>query len=234
MKNMIFNCLLVDDENMALDLLENYLLRINGFKIVDKINHPRKAIELLSSNTIDLLFLDIHMPQINGLSLLENLTVQPKVIFTTAHSHYAPAAFELDAIDYLMKPYSFERFEKAIAKFKRIQSLIPEKKEAYLQIKKEGTWFNIKQSQIIYIEGLKEYVRIHCHDNEQHVVLMSMTFLEETLPSSEFIRIHKSYIVSVSAIIGFNRDEVVTTNQIKLPVSRLKKDIIVAQLKIEK
>lgn len=228
------NCLIVDDEHLAMDLLENYIHRKEGYRVIGKIANPAKVAEIIQTTAIDLIFLDIHMPQMNGITMYKQLPFQPPIIFTTAYTDHAIAAFELDAIDYLVKPYSFERFEKAIEKYSRLLRNPTEKTEPFLQIKKEGTWYNVKHSQIMYIEGWKEYVRIHCYNNEQYTVLMSMSSLEEKLPQTQFIRVHKSYIASISAIIGFNKEEVVMINQAKLPISRSKKDVIVAQLKFDK
>lgn len=230
MKPSTYNCLLIDDEYLALDLLENYLMRIEGFQIVDKLINPKKAIDVCKHNSIDLLFLDIQMPQINGIELLKKLPYQPITIFTTAHNNFAALAYELNVVDYLVKPYSFERFLNCMHKAEKALENITVEGDRTLQVKADGLWVNIPYAAILYIEGWKEYVRIHCI-NKIYTVLKSMSSLEALLPNEAFIRIHKSYIVATSAVTGFNAEEIGLSNEIKLPISRKKKEYVTERLK---
>jgi two-component system LytT family response regulator len=230
MNKPVYNCIIVDDEHLALHLLENYLLRLGNFNIVEKITNPKYAIDVVAEKKIDLLFLDIQMPQMNGINLLNRLPYQPITIFTTAHINFAPIAYDLGVIDYLVKPFSFERFYTAIKKAEMHlqQKLFSEKKT--LQIKSDGTWINIQLHEIVFIEGYKEYVLIHCRQ-KTYKTLRSMSSLEELLSPNEFLRTHKSYIVSIDSIIGFSAEEIELNTNIKLPISRSKKDIVIERLK---
>ncbi len=230
MNKSIYNCLIVDDEHLAQQLLENYLLRLGNFNIVEKISNPKNAIDVIIEKKIDLLFLDIQMPQLNGINLLNSLPYQPLTIFTTAHINFAPIAYDLGVIDYLVKPFSFERFYTAIKKAElHLQhKTLAEKKT--LQIKSDGTWINIQFHEIVFIEGFREYVFIHCRQ-KTYKALKNMSSLEELLAGDDFIRIHKSYIVSTNAIIGFSTQEVDLPNNKKLPISRNRKDVVMERLR---
>lgn len=230
MNTPVYKCLLIDDEHLALDLLENYLLRLRNFIIVEKITNPQKAIDILTENKIDLLFLDIHMPQINGINLLSRLPYQPLTIFTTAHNNFAPVAYDLGVIDYLVKPFSFERFYTSIQKAELLLTNSNHTEKKTLQVKSDGTWINIQFHEIIFIEGCKEYVLIHCI-KKTYKTLRSMSSLEALLTVDNFIRIHKSYIVAINAIIGFSAEEIALPNDIKLPISRNKKEAVIEILK---
>jgi DNA-binding LytR/AlgR family response regulator len=230
MNTPIYNCLIVDDEHLALDLLENYLLRLRNFNIVEKITNPKKVLDVFAEKKIDLLFLDIQMPQMNGINLLNSLPYKPQTIFTTAYNNFAPIAYELGVIDYLVKPFSFERFYTAIQKAEMHLQHNNLTENKTLQVKSDGIWINIQFHEIVYIEGHKEYVLIHCRQ-KTYKTLKSMSSLEELLSIKEFIRTHKSYIVSISSIVGFSAEEIELNNNIKIPISRSKKDIVIESLK---
>jgi DNA-binding LytR/AlgR family response regulator len=222
-------CLLVDDEIMALDLLENYISRVQGFSVVNKFSNPLKARDYLKTNKVDILFLDIEMPQINGLDFAEKLGFKPLIIFTTAHSNFGAHAFDLNATDYLVKPYSFDRFLKTISKINSTFLLSVENQENSIQIKQKNNWINVNHNDIIYIEGWKEYVRFHC-STEVYTHLISMSELEETLPNTFFLRVHKSFIINLNFVKSFNKETIVMINDVKIPVSRLKKDLVYNRL----
>lgn len=230
MNTPIYNCLIIDDEYLALDLLENYILRLKNFNIIEKISNPNKALKIITENKIDLLFLDIHMPQINGINLLKSLPYQPLTIFTTAYSDYGTTAYDLGVIDYLVKPFSFERFYIAIQKAELHLNKSIELENNGLQIKSDGNFVNILFHEIIFIEGHKEYIKIHCR-NKTYKTLKSMSSMETLLSSNDFIRIHKSYIVSINSVVSFDIEEIELINNIKLPIARSKKELVIEKLK---
>lgn len=233
--------LLVDDEFLALKLLENFLDRLPDMEVVAKVKSPIEALEILHTQKIDLLFLDIQMPTLSGTNLLKTLPNPPVTIFTTAYAEYATQAFDLNAIDYLLKPFSFERFLQAINKAKQQLHLQPKqdstasvfneetsslKDNAFITVKVDGNIQKILLKEIIYIEGLREYVRIVCNNNKRYVTLESLKNMESMLPLTDFMRVHKSYIVSkakVNKLVG-NQLEI---NNVKIPISRTKKENII-------
>ncbi|MCI4669461.1 MAG: LytTR family DNA-binding domain-containing protein [Bacteroidia bacterium] len=229
--------LLVDDEYLALKLLGEYSKNIPELEIVDRVKSPIKALDILNKQTVDLLFLDIQMPTLSGNNLLKTLKNPPLVIFTTAYSEYALEAFDLNAIDYLLKPFSFERFLQAVNKAKEQHYLryqektspapapIPSPNKDYFSVKADGKIVKVFFEDILFIEGLKEYVRLICKD-QRLVTLESLKKLEEILPSEEFIRVHKSYIVARKRVKSLDGN-MLEIGQHKIPISRSKKEEIV-------
>jgi len=237
--------LLVDDEYLALQLLESFLNRlakdITEIELVAKVKSPLQAIEILQTQTIDLLFLDIEMPTLRGHQLLKALSHPPLTIFTTAYTDYAVQAFELNAIDYLVKPFSFERFVQAFAKARKHFSwrsnttLSPHTKtpkatepsqDEHLTIKEDGNIYKVFYQDIIYIEGLREYVRIVTH-NRKFVTLAALKDLEATLPAAHFMRVHKSYIVALAQVVALNGNLLQLQGSYQIPVSRSRKEHLV-------
>jgi DNA-binding LytR/AlgR family response regulator len=227
--------LLIDDEYLALKLLEDYLSKLPEIEIVDKVKSPLKAIEILNSRHIDLIFLDIQMPTISGTNLLKTLKHKPVTIFTTAYSEHAAQAFDLDAVDYLLKPFSFERFLQAVNKAKeqisvanmQVNSPVTVEMEVeknFISVKSEGKFVKIDFDDILFIEGLKEYVKIVCKKG-YFITLESLRNLEAKLPESRFIRVHKSYIASIQKIKALSGNMLEIENY-EVPVSREKKEEI--------
>ena len=228
--------LLVDDEYLALNLLETYAQQVPDLEIVGKEKLPMKALERLQQDQVDLLFLDIQMPVLSGNNLLKTLQNPPLVVFTTAYTEYAIEAYDLNVVDYLLKPFPFERFLQAVQKAKQLlnarqagstnqNTVAPD----FLSLKVDGKLVKVFVEDILYIEGLKEYVRFVCSGNRRYVTLESLRNLEELLPSQQFSRVHKSYIVAktkVSALDG-NMLEIGT---VKIPISRGKRDEVVAEI----
>ena len=228
--------LLVDDEYLALNLLETYAQQVPDLAIVGKEKLPMKALERLQQGQVDLLFLDIQMPVLSGNNLLKTLQNPPLVVFTTAYTEYAIEAYDLNVVDYLLKPFPFERFLQAVQKAKQLlnarqvgnsgqSTTAPD----FLSLKVDGKLVKVFVEDILYIEGLKEYVRFVCSGNRKYVTLESLRNLEELLPSQQFSRVHKSYIVAktkVSALDG-NMLEIGT---VKIPISRGKRDEVVADI----
>lgn len=217
-KNSI-KCLLIDDEFHALELIANYIERLENYEVTHKIRNPLLAEGIFAKEKIDLVFLDINMPQLNGMDLLKTIPENVVVIFTTAYTEHAARAFEMAAVDYLVKPYSFERFEKAIEKAERYFEFNAADKKRKLKIRHDKSWVFLHYDDIIYVEGKKEYVKIVTTEGS-YLTLMSLSKLELELPSSEFLRIHKSYLVAISKISKYNKTELELTNRTVLPVSR--------------
>lgn len=229
------NVLVVDDEYLALDLLENFIAEVPDLHLIDKVKSPMTAVNILNQGKVDLLFLDIQMPTLSGINLLKTLKNKPVTIFTTAYSEHAVDAFGLDAIDYLLKPFSFERFLQAVNKAKdRLQDSYSEKSPktetshgegGFISIKADSKLIKVFFDDVLYVEGLREYVRI-VTDDERFVTLMSLKELEDVLPKTEFLRCHKSYIVNsgkVRAVEG----NLLQLKGHSIPVSRDKKSEIV-------
>jgi DNA-binding LytR/AlgR family response regulator len=228
--------LLVDDEYLALKLLEDYISKLPDFEIADMVKSPLKAIEILTNKRIDLLFLDIQMPTLSGTNLLKTLKNKPVTIFTTAYSEYAVQAFDLDAVDYLLKPFSFERFLQAINKA-REQLLLnntaemthitgkKDDEEDFITVKSDGKFVRIKHDDILFIEGLKEYVKIVCNQG-YFVTLETLKYLENKLPERKFLRVHKSFIASVKKISALSGN-ILEIEKYEIPVSRDKKDDVI-------
>jgi DNA-binding LytR/AlgR family response regulator len=209
------NCLIVDDEPLARSLLTDYVQKVSYLNLVDACSSPLTALDLLRRENIDLLFLDIQMPEITGLSLLITLQKKPLVILTTAYPQYALEGYELDVVDYLLKPITFERFLKAVDKVSQRKTTVTEvasggirEENAPFVFVKDGTKLvKIRLDDILYVEGLKDYVTIHTKEKKV-VTLQRLKTLEDLLPPTRFIRIHHSYIVSVAAIEVIHKGEV--------------------------
>lgn len=229
-------CVIVDDEPLARELIRGHIQKLENFEIVQECDNAMKAMEALRNNTVDLMFLDIKMPQISGIEFLKTLKNPPKVIITTAFSQYALDGFELDVVDYLMKPITFERFFKAVNKFftsASHQGVTLESENgvdgnAFIYVKENKKVIKIYLKEIHFIEGLNEYIRIHT-DNRRVVVKSSLQNIESKLPSEQFIRIHKSYIVSIPRIRAFNATTIELENA-KLRIGRNYKNQVFSAL----
>ena len=230
----MINAIIVDDEPLALDVLETYIDKLSEVNLIARCNNALEANESLKNNQVDLMFLDIQMPQLTGIDFLKTLTNPPLGIFTTAYANYAIEGFELNAIDYLLKPISLERFMKAVNKaieqveLQRKDSLTPttvaQESEGpdFIFVKADKKLIKVKFSDVIYIEGLKDYVIIRM-ENSRVITLQTMKSLESKLPQGQFKRIHRSYIVGVNqirAIVG-NMVEITEKGQVKhLPIGK--------------
>lgn len=201
-------CLIVDDEELARTLLENYISRLPYLKLVDKCSNPIEALQSLQNHSVDLIFLDIQMPEMIGTDFLKSLSQKPLVVFTTAYSEYALEGYELNVVDYLLKPFPFERFMKAVNKAcdlakstngisidSAIQSKTTTTAHNYILVKSEHKVHRISYDDIQYIRSMREYVA-YFTPNGKVLSLGSLKKLEVDLPQSQFLRIHKSYIIS--------------------------------------
>ncbi|HTF30555.1 MAG TPA: LytTR family DNA-binding domain-containing protein [Flavitalea sp.] len=222
---MIWKCLIVDDEPPAIKIIETYIGLAEGLQLAGSCQNAFEAIRLLKTETIDLLFLDIQMPKLLGTSFLKTLSHPPKVIFTTAYKEYATDAFDLDAVDYLLKPISLERFLKAVNKLNNREALPLEKarnqeQNGFLYFRAQRKMIKVFLDDILYVESVKDYIRIYRQNDKPLLVKQGMTTLEAMLPLSSFVRIHRSFIVSINKITAFTAQDV-EIGQIELPVGRL-------------
>ncbi|KJD33673.1 chemotaxis protein CheY [Tamlana nanhaiensis] len=212
------SCIIIDDEPLALELLEDFISKIDFLNLIASCSNGFEATNILHSNKVDLIFTDIEMPNFSGIDIIKSLDYNPHFIFTTAYSHYAVEGFNLNAIDYLVKPIPFHRFLKAAT---RAQSIITEKQEfatpsiekpsneqEFIFVKSEYENLKVNINDIRYIEGLKDYIKIYTHKEKPILTLNSLKKFEEKL-SNNFIRVHKSFIVSLNHIHSVQRNRIV-------------------------
>lgn len=214
----MIKCLAIDDEPLALDLIEDFIGKIPSLKLVSKCDNAIVGLEILKKTHIDILFLDIQMPDINGFQLLKMIEQKPKIIFTTAYSQHAVTGFELDAVDYLLKPFSFERFKKAVDKAqKQIETESKlEKSDDALFVKSGYETIKIPISTIVFIEALKDYIQIFTKE-KKHLSLVSMKTIIDLLPAGEFIRVHRSFIIPLKKISRYSTKSLYI-GDIKIPI----------------
>jgi len=228
----MIRCLIIDDEPYARQLLAEYIEKVPFLELCGAYSNGLEALTVINDKTIDLLFLDIQMPEINGIEFLKALTVKPVVIFTTAYAEFALEGYELDVIDYLLKPFDFARFLKAAEKA-RYLNMTPHKNEEsvsqasknYFFIKESNQHIKLAFDDILYIQGLKDYVKIKTLSG-QHIVLQTMKVLMEKLPQHQFVRIHNSYIISLDHIESMVQNKI-KIRDVLLPVSHsYKKELL--------
>lgn len=221
-------CLIIDDEPLAIKLIRSHLSKIDSFEIAGECRNALKAVEFLKSEKIDLMFLDINMPEITGLDFLKSLPDPPYVIITTAYREYAIDGYDLDVVDFLLKPISFERFLKAINRYcnrnrisisdnDKSRNESPDKKNIYIQDGKNI--YRLEYDDIKYFEGYGEYVKV-ITNSKSYTVRDSLADFAGRLPEDSFLRIHKSYIVNLQKITGFSTVHVLLEN-IQLPIGRI-------------
>jgi len=234
---MKLRCLLIDDEPPALKVLAKYISSLNDMEIVGQCRNAIEALGVLRHKTVDVIFLDIKMPRIIGTEFLKNLANPPKVIFVTAYREYAIDGFELDAVDYLVKPVSFERFFKAVAKLNRMMGRevsVPTTPQApdpaaFIYLKVDRHMKKVFVNEIEYIESWKDYVKIFLTGDRHFLVKRAISVVENILSDHKFIRVHRSYIVSLSKISGYNA-LVVQIGQCEIPIGRLYKQSVMERL----
>ena len=228
-------CIAVDDEPLALALLQDNIRQVPSLELVASCNTAMEALAVLNRQEVDLIFLDIQMPGLTGLQLLQSLSIRPMVILITAYEKYALEGFNLDVIDYLVKPVPFERFLKACNKaidYYRLKKNVsgetltwPE----YFFVNAEYGLVKIVFSEIRMIEGLKDYLKIHLGETKPLVIRMSLKSIEEKLPPGKFFRIHKSYIIALSHVTAIRRNSVFL-GELELPLSDLYKDDLMREI----
>lgn len=234
---MKLQCLLIDDEPPALKVLSRYISDIGGMEVIGQCKNAIEAIEILRNYRVDVIFLDIKMPRIVGTDFLKSLSHPPKVIFVTAYREYAVDGFELDAVDYLVKPVSFERFLKAVTKLNRligselsrgdIASATPP--DAFVYLKVDRDMKKIFIDNIVYIESWKDYVKIFLTDGKNILVKQSITSMENLFSDQKFLRVHRSYIISLDNVSGYNSLSI-QLGKTEIPIGRLYKHSVLERL----
>lgn len=220
---MTLNCIIIDDEPLAAELLASYARKTLFLNLIGVFNSAVEGIKVIRENRVDLIFLDIQMPELSGLEFAKILPKETKIIFTTAFSQYAVDGYKANAVDYLMKPISYDDFlagaNRALEWFRSVRQSENASDDRFIFVKSEYKLVKIMFDDILYIEGLKDYVKIYLTDGRDPVMsLMNMKKIEESLPKPEFMRIHRSYIVHMRKIEGIDRFRVVIGNAI-LPIS---------------
>jgi len=226
---MVWKCLLVDDEPLAIEILEKHIEMVDQLEVVGKCNNAFKAMEFLQQYPVDLMFLDIQMPKLSGISFIRTLQNPPNIIFTTAFKEYAIDAFELDAVDYLLKPISLERFLRAVNKLTKtsftnqeeVQS-VPDVNTGFIYFRADRKMIKLFYDEILFIESIKDYIKIYREGNSPLLVKQSITATEEMLPQHLFLRIHRSFIVSVTKITAFTSNDV-EIEKMEIPIGRMYK-----------
>lgn len=231
----MYKCLIVDDESLARELIETHLSQLENFKIVASCKSALEAHGVLQKETVDLIFLDIEMPVLKGTDFFKNIAQKPKVIFTTAYREYAIEGFNLSAVDYLLKPITFQRFFQAIEKFIEIvkpvsvesNNTVVSEDDAYIFVQSNKKNIKILFREIRYIESIKDYVKIHLHDS--FIMLKhGLTSFQEKL-DTRFLRVHRSYIVNSKKITAYTKQDI-EIGKIEIPMGNYYKDNILKQL----
>lgn len=220
---MTLNCIIIDDEPLAADLLASYAKETLFLNLIGVFNSTVEGVRAIRENRVDLIFLDIQMPELSGLEFAKILPKETKIIFTTAFSQYAVDGYKANAIDYLMKPISYDDFlagaNRALEWFQSVRQTENTSADRFIFVKSEYKLVKIMFDDILYIEGLKDYVKIYLTDDRKPVMsLMNMKKIEESLPKPEFMRIHRSYIVHMKKIDGIDRFRIVIGDAF-LPIS---------------
>ena len=231
----MIRCIIVDDEPLAVAQLEKYVERVPFLVNVGSCSSAAEAMEILSTGNVDAMFVDINMPDIDGVQFVRSLVNPPFVVFTTAYSEYAIEGFKLDAIDYLLKPIAFEDFLKASNKLNRIYSMNNNVQSAMEQgegvchdclfVKSDYRMLRVPISSIKYIESMSEYVRIFVEDSPKPIVsLLSMKKIEESLPVGDFMRVHRSYLVNLNKVKEVSKMRLVYDGGVYVPIGEMYKD----------
>ena len=241
-------CVVIDDEPLAIDVITTYLEKVGGMEVVAKCTNPLDAITILNRHRVDLVFLDIEMPNLSGIELVKTLDNLPQFIFTTAYPQYALEGFDLNATDYLVKPIPFPRFLKAIARAKEkhestyrrnkpetVSTNLSKETETlpdFIFIKSEYENIKINTADIIYLQGLKDYIKIYTSQSEKAILtLSSFKDIQEKLPKNSFLRVHRSFVVNVNYIKAVQKTKIVI-NDVRIPIGETFKEIVFSQLKI--
>ncbi len=214
-------CIIIDDEPLAQQIVEDYINHIPFLKLEKKCSSVFEALDILQKTSIDLIFLDIHLPNVSGIEFISSLDTRPMFIFTTAYSEYAIEAFDLNAVDYLLKPIPFKRFLKAANKAYQIFSASrkvkreeiaenPDPEHGFIMVKADYKSVKIQLNQILFIEGLKDYVKIYIQNEPKPVItLNSLKKMAESLPSGHFLRVHKSFIINTNKIKSVTKNRII-------------------------
>lgn len=223
-------CVIIDDEPLAVELLEDFVRKIDSLELVSTFNNAIDAVSFINQNNVDLIFLDIQMPHFSGIDFLNTIEKKPLVIFTTAFSDYAVEGFNLGAVDYLVKPIPFHRFLKSVVRAQQIlnptasvqaiseNTTVPELEQDFMFVRAEYENVKMNFSDILFIEGLKDYVKIYTTDNKFTLTLISLIKLENLLSSKGFSRIHRSYIINIKHVKSIQKNKVLISDK-RIPIS---------------
>jgi DNA-binding LytR/AlgR family response regulator len=221
-------CILVDDEPLAIEILESYISKIDQLEIVGTFRNAVSAFTFLQLNTVDLIFLDIQMPKLTGIDFLKTLKNPPQVIFTTAYRDYAVDGFELEVVDYLLKPIPFERFLKAVAKAMHkpatsptVQTVIHKTEqpaESFVYFKVDKKMVKTRMTDIVFIESIKDYVKVKTIDKDI-ITQQKISYLEESLPKEQFLRVHRSFIININKVDAYTATDI-EMGKLQVPIGR--------------
>jgi len=221
---MIIKCIIIDDEMLAINIIETYLKQFDNFEIVGTYTNPLKAYEILGTEKIDVIFLDINMPQMSGLEFIESLNQSPSIVITTAYREHAVKSYELNVLDYLIKPIPFDRFLKTVNKIqqlvftKNVNTDVKLTQEPHFFLKANKKLIKVNFNDILFIESLKDYVKVATNIGN-YVVHKSLTTITEELPSSNFMRIHRSFTIAINKVISLEGNLIEIANK-KIPIGR--------------
>jgi len=231
-----YTCIIIDDEEMAIKVIANHLELIPDFDIIGQFSNPVEAFQVLDSRRVDVMFLDIQMPEIIGTSMLQMMKHPPLTVFTTAYREYALDGYELDVVDYLMKPIGFQRFLQTISKirerskvFDKEMSTDLQKDNEYLFIRSDRSFQKVRFDEILHIEAIRNHIKV-VTDETTHMSIMPISEVEEKLPDS-FVRVHRSFIVNAQKVTRFNNQEV-KNEKAEVPIGRSYKEEALDRLKI--
>jgi len=223
----------IDDEPLGLEIIKAFCANIDFVRLVKTFTDSASALEFLNGQHVDLLLLDINMPAMSGIELYKKVSKDTMVIFTTAYSHYAVEGFNLSAIDYLLKPFEFGRFQKALEKANEYKGYTQRKEteeQKFLFVRVDYSMVKVVLEEVLYIEGLDNYIKIHFDNGKSLLVRMSMKGIAEKLPSSEFIRVHRSFIVPVTKVTSV-RNKIIYLNKQEIPVGTNYVDEVIPMFK---
>ncbi|MFA9190866.1 LytTR family DNA-binding domain-containing protein [Flavobacterium sp. FZUC8N2.13] len=223
-------CVIIDDEPLAVDLIKEFVSKVESLELINTFNNAIDAIAVINNSNVDLIFLDIEMPHFTGIDFLNAIDKKPLIIFTTAYSDYAVEGFNLGAVDYLVKPIPFHRFLKSVMRAQQLfqsqnttsaitpKIVAPEMEPDFMFVRSEYENVKINFSDILFIEGLKDYVKIYTSDNKFTLTLISLIKLENTLSSKGFSRIHRSYIINIKYVKSIQKNKVLIADK-RIPIS---------------
>ena len=228
-KSKQMKCVIIDDEPLAVDLLKDFVSKVDSLELISTFNNAIDAVSFINQNNVDLIFLDIQMPHFSGIEFLNTIEKKPLIIFTTAYSDYAVEGFNLGAVDYLVKPIPFHRFLKSVVRAQQIltptmvqaiseSTTIPELEQDFMFVRAEYENVKMNFSDILFIEGLKDYVKIYTTDNKFTLTLISLIKLENLLFSKGFSRIHRSYIINIKHVKSIQKNKVLISDK-RIPIS---------------
>ena len=222
-------CIIVDDEPLAVSLLENYVEKISFLELVFSSENPIEALEYIQKNEVDLIFLDIQMPELTGINFMKIVGNHQKYILTTAYSEYALEGYEHNVVDYLLKPISFERFSKSVLKAQERFASNENHADSHFFVKSSGQQHRINFNEILYVESLKDYVNIKT-ENQEYIILETLKSLATQLPEN-FIRIHKSFILNLNQIKSLGSKKIILNSGDEIPIGDMYKSSLLEKLK---